>query len=238
MYGIDIVGTIRKGGFAGVVVAFCACATIILLPAAFQSTSIANAFTMVAALPFFTAGLAWVWLREPPSRITLIASAVAALGLFVMVDPYSGGVHLGDMLALFGVLTQSAMVVAARRHPNVVMLPMAWIAVILSVVFSYPLAEHLTELALRDYVVAAGFGLGPMTLGMMFYVVSSALIPAALTALIGIAKAPLGALLAWIGVGEVPSLATVIGGTIVLVAVAGSIAFERHEMSGATHKAG
>jgi hypothetical protein len=38
------------------------------------------------------------------------------------------------------------------------------------------------------------FGLGPMTLGMMLYVVGSALIPAALSAVIDIAEAPLGAL--------------------------------------------
>ena len=232
MHGSGILGTIRKGGLAGVVVTLCSCATIILFPAAFQSTSVANAFTMVAALPFFTTGLAWAWLGERPSGLTLAASAVAALGLFIMVGPYSGGLHPGDVLALLGVLTQALMIVAARRHPNVVMLPMAWMAVILSVILAYPLAEHLRDLTLRDYAVAAGFGLGPMTLGMMLYVIGSALIPAALSALIGVAEAPIGALWAWIGVGEAPAVTTIIGGAIVLASVVGRLVLERRDASG------
>lgn len=227
VHGVGIGGIIRKCGWAGAVVSLCSCATIILFPAAFQSTSVANAFTMLAALPFFTAGLAWIWLNERPSRLTLAASAVAAFGLFIMVGPYSGGLHSGDVLALLGTLAQALMVVAARRHPNVMMLPMAWIAVILSVVLAYPLAAQLWELSPRDYAVAAGFGLGPMTLGMMLYVIGSALIPAALSALIGIAEAPLGALWAWVGVGEVPSAATLIGGAIVLVSVCFSVLHQR-----------
>jgi drug/metabolite transporter (DMT)-like permease len=59
------------------------------------------------------AGLAWVWLNERPSRTTLAASAVAAFGLFIMVGPYSGGLHSGDVLALLGTLTQALMIVAA-----------------------------------------------------------------------------------------------------------------------------
>jgi drug/metabolite transporter (DMT)-like permease len=82
-------------------------------------------------------------------------------------------------------------------------------------------------LSTRDYLVAAGFGLGPMTLGMMLYVIGSAMIPATLSALIGTAEAPLGALWAWIGVGEVPPLATVIGGGIVLASVIGRLLLER-----------
>jgi drug/metabolite transporter (DMT)-like permease len=131
------------------------------------------------------------------------------------------------VLALLGTLAQALMVVAARRHPNVMMLPMAWIAVILSVILAYPLAAQLWELSRRDYAVAAGFGLGPMTLGMMLYVIGSALIPAALSALIGIAEAPLGALWAWAGVGEVPSAATLIGGAIVLFSVGFSVLHQR-----------
>ncbi|MEQ1576138.1 MAG: DMT family transporter [Hyphomicrobium sp.] len=227
VHGMGIGGIIRKCGWAGVIVSLCSCATIILFPAAFQSTSVANAFTMVAALPFFTAGIAWVWLKERPSRPTLVASAVAALGLFIMVGPYSSGLHSGDVLALIGTLAQALMIVAARRHPNVVMLPMAWIAVVLSSVLAYPLAAQLWELTPRDYLVAAGFGLGPMTLGMMLYVIGSAMIPAALTALISIAEAPLGALWAWVGIGEVPSVATIIGGAIVLVSVGSSVMHQR-----------
>ena len=211
--------TALKAGPEGYLVALCSAGAIILFPAAFQATSIANAFTLVATLPFVTAGIAWVWMRERPSRATMLASGVALAGMVIVFGPTTQGPGIGDLYAVLGVLSQALMTVIIRRNPGVQMLPMAWVAVVISVLVSLPLAEHLGDLSTRDYVVAAGFGLGPMTLGMMLYVIGSRLIPSTLTALINTMEAPLGAGWAWVGVGEVPALETVIGGGIVLAAV-------------------
>ena len=217
---------IWRTGFDGVLVTLCLIVAITIFPAAFQRTSVANAFTLLAALPFVTAGIAWVWLGERPSLSTLIASAVALLGIVIMVGP-AGGPQPGDLLAAIGTIAQAVTTVVVRRNARIVMLPVAWTAVIISVVLAYPLAVDVWDLSTRDYLVAAGFGLGPMTLGMMLYVIGSAMIPATLSALIGTAEAPLGALWAWIGIGEVPPLATVIGGGIVLARVIGRLLLER-----------
>jgi drug/metabolite transporter (DMT)-like permease len=214
------------GGVEGGLVALLSCATIVLFPAAFQHTSVANAFTIVTALPFVTAGIAWVWMRQRPPVATMIASAIAMLGIVIMLGPTTVGPRLGDLLALLGVTSQALMTVIIRRNPQVRMLPMAWVAVVLSVLVAYPLAQHLWDLTGRDYLVAAGFGLGPMTLGMMLYVIGSALIPSTLTALINTMEAPLGALWAWVGVGEVPAVETLIGGGIVLASVFGVVVRE------------
>jgi drug/metabolite transporter (DMT)-like permease len=101
------------------------------------------------------------------------------------------------------------------------MLPVAGLATALSVLIAWPLADGLMALSGRDFLVTAGFGLGPMTLGMMLYVIGSALIPATLTALIDTLEAPIGALWAWVGVGEVPATTTFLGGGMVLAAVFG-----------------
>ena len=215
------------GGVSGALVALLSAATIILFPAAFQHTSVANAFTIVTALPFVTAAIAWVWLHERPPFATMLASAIAMIGIVVMLGPTTVGPRLGDLLALLGVMCQALMTVIIRRNPAVRMLPMAWVAVVLSVLVSLPLAQHLWDLRAQDYLVAAGFGLGPMTLGMMLYVIGSAMIPSTLTALINTMEAPLGALWAWIGVGEVPAVETLIGGGIVLASVFGRLLQER-----------
>jgi drug/metabolite transporter (DMT)-like permease len=208
-------------------VAVCSCATIIFFPAAFLETTVANAFTIIAALPFVTAAISWLWMRERPSVATMIASAFALIGIVIMLKPTTGGPHLGDLLAILGTISQGLMTVLIRRNPHVQMLPMAWVAVALSVVVSYPLASQIWDLSARDYLVAAGFGLGPMTLGMMLYVLGSSFIPATLTALINTMEAPLGAFWAWIGVGEVPEQATLIGGSIVVISVVGRILLDQ-----------
>src|ERR1044071_5590745 len=93
------------------------------------------------------------------------ASALALVGITIMLNPTTGGPHIGDVLAILGTIAQGLMTVLIRRNPHVQMLPMAWVAVILSVIVAYPLASQIWELSARDYLVAAGFGLGPMTLG-------------------------------------------------------------------------
>ena len=217
---------IRHLSVDGLIVCLCILATITLFPAAFQQTSVAKAFMILSILPFVTAGIAWLWIGERPSALTIGASAVAMLGVFIMVGPFAGGLETGDVLAALGTVTQALATVAIRRNSKISMLPMVWLSQVLSVLVALPLAENILGLSLRDYVVAAGFALLPMTLGIASYVAGSALISSSLSSLISVAEGPLGALWAWIGVGEAPGLPTVIGGSVVIAAVVGRLVLE------------
>jgi len=115
-------------------------------------------------------------------------------------------------------------IIRSRRH--IEMLPVAMLSILLSSLIALPFAQHLGDLGPRDYLVAAGFGLFPMTLGLMLYVIGSAMIPSTLTALIGTIEAPIAALLAWVGVGELPATETFIGGSIVLAGVIGRLLYD------------
>lgn len=229
-FGSTLPALIRDAGIPGYATALSLAATIVLFPAAFQYTSIANAFMIMAAMPFIAAFIAWIWRGERPSTLTMIASAVALLGVSIMVGPTTGTARIGDALALLGTATQALALVIVRANPNVKMLPMIWLSVILTVVVSWPLAAAIGALTPRDYLVAAGFALGPMTLGMIFFVAGSAMIPSALAALITVSEGPFGAIWAWIGLGEVPPLTTVIGGAIVLAAVVTRLLIEKNEI--------
>ena len=58
-----------------------------------------------------------------------------------------------------------------------------------------------------------------MGLGLAFLTVGARLIPAAEVALITLLEVVLGPLWVWIGYGEEPGLATLVGGAVVIVAV-------------------
>jgi drug/metabolite transporter (DMT)-like permease len=134
---------------------------------------------------------------------------------------------LAICLAAAATAITALMTVAIRRNHDVETLPVACLSTLLSSLIALPLAHHLMDLTPRDFVVAAGFGMGPMTLGLMLYVIGSAMIPATLSALIGTMEAPIGALWAWVGVGEVPAVETLVGGAIVLAGVFGRLLLER-----------
>jgi drug/metabolite transporter (DMT)-like permease len=225
-FGLFTPAIVRRMGAAGFFITLCSTAAITLMIPAFQNTSVANAMAIYAALPFFTAAVAWIWLRERPSVLTMAASAVALSGIAIMLGPTTAGPRLGDGFAILATAATALMTVAIRRRRDVKMLPVAGLSTLLSALIALPLAEQLLDLTARDYFVAAGFGLGPMTLGLMLYVIGSAMIPAALAALIGTMEAPIGALWAWVGIGEVPAGETFIGGAIVLAAVLGRLLLE------------
>jgi drug/metabolite transporter (DMT)-like permease len=228
-FGGGLPAAIRRMGPSGILITGCAVTGITIFVPAFQMTSVANAFTIYASVPFLTAAVAWLWLRERPSGLTMIASAIALVGIVVMLGPGGHGPRLGDLFAGIATLSMAVMTVAIRRSRQVEMLPVACLSTIISALIALPLAQHLGDLTQRDYVVAAGFGLGPMTMGMMLYVIGSALIPATLSVLINTMEAPIGALWAWLVIAEVPPTATFIGGAIVLAAVFGRLLLERRE---------
>ena len=220
---------IRRLGSVGALATVLSTATINQFIFAFQHTSVANAMTIYAALPFLTAGISYLWLRERPSVPTLIASGIAMVGIVIMFGPASMGLRSGDLLAFGATSTTALLTIIIRRNRHIEMLPVAFLSAALSTIIALPIAGHLLDLTARDYLVAAGFGLVPMTLGMMLYVIGSAMIPATLSALIGTMEAPIGALWAWIGVGEVPAVTTLIGGAIVMAGVFGRVLYDLRE---------
>lgn len=228
-FGWKTLEMIRMLGLPGALATAFSAATIILFPAAFQHASVGNVVTIYASLPFVTAAIAWLWYRERPSVATLVAGAVALLGIFVMVGPSSAGPRLGDLLAFLSAVSMALLTLTIRRYSHIEMLPVALLSIIVSGLIAWPLAGQLGDFGHRDLVVAAGFALFPLTLGMMLYVIGSALVPSTLATLIQTLEAPFGVLWAWIGVGEVPPLATVIGGALVLSGVFGRLLYDRHQ---------
>jgi drug/metabolite transporter (DMT)-like permease len=227
-FGKETFDVLRGIDAHGLLITLCSTASTIFFVASVQRTSVANAFTILAALPFVAAAIAWIWLRERPSGLTLLASVVALAGIVIMLKPTAGGPSLGDLLAILGTIAQAVMTVAIRRNPDAKISPIVWLSVFLTVIVALPLGESLWTLTPRDYVVAAGFGLIAVTLGQMLYMVGSTLIPASLTALIGTLEAPIAALWAWIGVGEIPATATFIGGSLVFGSVFGRLLVEQN----------
>ena len=63
---------------------------ILTYMAALRLTAVADVMIIQATVPFVVAGLAWLAMRERASRPTLVASALATIGVAVML----GGVSL------------------------------------------------------------------------------------------------------------------------------------------------
>ena len=200
-------------------------AMIAYIPA-LKLTSVANATLIAATAPFATALLAWAWLRERPSMSALLASAVAFLGVALMMGGSTGaGSHWGDLLALVSNFAFAAAMVVIRWHRAVPLVSAAWLATLLGSGVSAPFASPWSATS-TDLVYLALFGFFHLTLGLTCFTIGSRLIPAVETALLGALDAPLGPLWVWLAFGEVPAAATFYGGAMVLAAVLGQVLAE------------
>jgi drug/metabolite transporter (DMT)-like permease len=189
--------------------------------------AVADAMVIYATVPFVTAGVALLLIGERPGTTTMVAAAVALVGVLVMLSGGSGGggSWLGRSLAIVLTLTVAGLAVVMRRHRDVPMLPAmaasAWLCALVCFWFASPSAVSTTDVGL-----IVGFGLIQNALGLSLYVFGSRLIPAADASLLTALEVPLTPLWVWIFFSEAPSPATMIGGPIVLLALFGHILME------------
>lgn len=184
-------------------------------------TSVANVLFILSAAPFFAALLAWGVLGEAVRRRTWLGMALALVGVGVMVaEGLSGRGLTGDLIALLTTVGFAGFTVALRRGREVDMLP----AVCWAGGFTMALAAAGSGGALavggHDLALCAALGLLQLAIGLTLFTLGSRHVPAAELALLSLSEVVLGPVWVWLGVGETPSALTLLGGAIVLGAVA------------------
>lgn len=186
---------------------------------AIRFTSVADAMVIYATVPFVTAGLAYLFIGEMPSRSTLIASGVALAGVTIMLlgSPW-GGSMFGKFLAVLMSLSMACFTVIMRRHREVAMLPAmgasAYLCSFVCFWFASTLSVSTYELGL-----IALFGVLQNALGLILYAYGSRRVPAAEATLVAALEVPLTPFWVLVFMNEVPGIATLIGGGVVLVAL-------------------
>jgi drug/metabolite transporter (DMT)-like permease len=187
---------------------------------ALNHASVAQVLFIQAIAPVLAALLGRGLLGERLTARSAIAMVIALLGVGVMVGSPGGGSALGDGLSVLMALSFAVAIVIARHRRDVSMAPATCLAQLMLLVAAAPVAlASGVHLGVPDGLWLALFGAGQIGLGLILLTIGARLIPAAQVALISLLEVVLGPLWVWLAVGERPSVATVIGGAIVVVAV-------------------
>ena len=203
-----------------------ALATVCFLNALRLST-VADVLVIDATIPFVTAGIAWLVLREREDWVTLAATIAAAGGVAMMMGAVGAEGRLpGNLLAFGMVVLMSCVLVLIRRHPGVSMLPAVGLSAFLCALIVLPFARPLSVSG-EELLLLALFGASQFGLGLLLLALGTPLVSATRGALIGVLQTPLGTLWVWLAFGETPGLATLGGGFIVVAAVVCDIAIRR-----------
>ncbi len=175
---------------------------------------------MQAGGPLIAALLTWTLFGDKISPNTWCAIAAVIVGVAVMASgSFSSNVSpLGDGLGLFISVAFATATVITRRHAHVRMTPAVFLAMtIASCVPGLITSPRLVEPA--DFALLFVFGALNLGFGLSLFVTGVRLIPAALAALVGTIEPALGPVWVWMVHGEISSTRTLLGGSLVFLAL-------------------
>ncbi len=182
-------------------------------------TTVANALFILSSVPFITALLGWLILREAVPSRTWITIAMAMIGLVIMVgNGLASGRYLGNLIALWLPISYAASVILVRRSSQPNMLIALCLAGVVSLICAAPFIGDLV-ISRHDLLVSAYLGIFQVGLGFTFMVLGARYVPAAQVGLLALVEPVLAPLWAWMVAAEIPAHTTLIGGAIIFLAI-------------------
>jgi drug/metabolite transporter (DMT)-like permease len=215
-----IVAQWRDGGLPVLAVAACMSLASTCFIFSLSLTSVANTLILMATGPYVAGVLGWLVLGERVAPRTWVTMSVALAGAVVMVSTsVARGALVGDLLAIVMAMSFATATVLVRRHPDVPMMPAAALATTLTFLLALPLARPWSATP-SDLVLLAVFGIAQFGAGFFLFMAGARLLPAAETSLIGMLETVLGPIWVWLVLAERPSAAALVGGGLILGALA------------------
>jgi drug/metabolite transporter (DMT)-like permease len=190
-------------------------------------TSVASSVVLVSMGPLFVALGSWIFLKEPPTRMTIFGLVLAAIGsLCVGSGDWGRGSCqlLGDLLAMAGAVFVAGYFLVGRKvraHCSLVayIAPVYGIAMLTLLVIAVSAQQPLLGFPLAAYGWALALGLAPQLIGHSTLNWALAHLSAAFVAVVTLAE-PIGAsFLAWAILGEQIHQLTAAGAVPILAGI-------------------
>ena len=226
---IGFIQEFRQAGRIGLVSAFCFSGASIFLVLAIVTTTVANAMFIISLAPLAGGIFAWLLLKERVQNKTWIAFGIALLGVLVIINgAISTTGALGIVYAFLALTCYGLFSVSLRWGKGQDMLPAVCLS---SYMLIIGLGIGLEDLWIpsKDLVICLLLGVFQLGLGVLLLIKGSKHVPAAQLLLLAMLEVVLNPIWVWLGVGEVPSTTTLIGGFIIFLGVCFDALYSKSE---------
>lgn len=217
----DILTSIKKIGYPGIAGGFFLMIAQILSVQSFAHTSIANALFTFSTIPFISAFLAFIFLKEQISTTTIVTMFFAFIGIFIMIkDGLETGGFYGNIIALICAFSFSTFVIILRKSRNNDMLPVNLISSVLALIVSFAISLGEINVPIQDILLC--FLWGGVLSGFVnsVFVYSTRYLQASEATLFMLLEFSLGPFWVWIFLNETITQEAFFGGIIVMLSVA------------------
>lgn len=216
--------TFRRSGWPALIAGAAMAVPMITFILSVNATSVANALFLLAVAPFLAAIIGWVVLREAISRPTWIAMATALSGITIMVwNGFTVGTMFGNVMGLLAALGFATFAVALRFGRDSDMLP----AVVYACVFAMIASAAVTAFKGTGFIIPIGEFLLCLVYGAIMagaiavFTFGARSVPPAELTLLSLTEVLLGPFWVWLVLNEVPEILTLVGGAVLMAAIAG-----------------
>jgi len=221
-HGRELPGRTIAMGWYGLVSGLAWATMLTCFMLALTRTTVANTLVILGVLPFFAALAGWLALREHVPRRTWFAMAAASAGIGLMFhDAFRTGNATGSLIALAipvaAAVNYAAVKLARGRVDLIPSLALGGVlSALIALPFAFPITANGEDLAL--YGALAVFQLAIP--GIVYLSVAVPRLLAAEVGLLSLLEVILGPLWVWLSRGEEPGAAVLMGGLIVIAALA------------------
>lgn len=186
-------------------------------------TSVANVLVTMSMGPLFTALMARIFIGHRIPQRTWLAIVVGGCGIvFMYASQWSSQGWVGSLVALCvpvaGAINWTVSQHAHSRGEDLDLVPAVLIGATFSALFALPLALPL-QASLHDVSLLAFLGVFQLAIPCALSVLCAKVLKAPEVSLLALLEIVFGIFLAWLGAGEAPSTAVMLGGTMVMGAL-------------------
>jgi len=216
------------GWRAGLIAAVPLAAAQILINLAFAETTVASVLFVTALVPFGTALCARLFLKERIEKRVIAGMAVALIGVtFVAGSGIAQGRIWGLALALTAMVSIVVYNLVLRANRDVEMLPSVAYSCLMTAGVAFVMLISTgggIGVAAHDFALIQLMGAGSLGAGLVLFTLASRLRSVAELSLLTQIEIVLTPFWVWLGVGEVPTLTTLIGGVLIVLALIFAVA--------------
>lgn len=195
----------------------------ILINMAFAETTVASVLFVTALVPFGTALCARVFLREGIEKRVVAGMAVALVGVvFVGGSGIIEGRAWGLSLALAAMAAIVGFNLVLRANKNVEMLPSVAYSTVMTACVALGMlvvTDTAIAISLEDFALTQLMGAGCLGAGMVLFTLATRLRSVGELSLLTQTEVVLTPFWVWLGVGEEPTMTTLIGGALIVLAL-------------------
>ena len=219
------IASIQDGGTLAIKAGFWLSLAFVAWIYALTNTTVANALFMLSTAPFLAAIIGRLILKEVvlPSTWFFVALTTAGVGVMV-IEGLQLGTLFGTAMGLCAAIGFALFAVQLRQGRQTDLVPFVLWAGFFASLWAGTMILLTSEsfgISMRDWLLCASMGVFQVGVGLVIFSHGSRHLSAAEITLLSMTEIVLGPLWVWLVIKEMPGFLTLIGGGIVMSAIAG-----------------